>query len=247
MGHYFLKNFKRGMEVKKADLSELEKRINYSFKEKKLLIEALTHSSWAHEGKKNKIISNERLEFLGDSVLSLVISEYLYKNRKDLEEGSLSKYRAEIVCEPSLARCAREIGLGDFLRIGKGEELTGGRERDSILADAVEAVIAAVYLDGGLEVVRGVILNLFMNVIGEVLEGLIYRDYKTKLQEVVQSMEIGKIIYELLEEIGPDHNKTFITQVRIGDIALGKGYGKTKKEAEQAAAMEALIKLGILK
>ncbi|KHO62580.1 ribonuclease III [Thermoanaerobacter sp. YS13] len=246
MGLYFLKNFKRGMEVKRGNLPELEKRINYSFKDKNLLIEALTHSSWAHEGKNSKI-SNERLEFLGDSVLSLVISEYLYKNRKDLEEGSLSKYRAEIVCEPSLARCAREIELGNFLRIGKGEELTGGRERDSILADAMEAMLAAVYLDGGLEVVRNVILELFKNIIEEVLEGLIYRDYKTKLQEVVQSMEIGKIIYELIEEIGPDHNKTFVTQVRIGDVILGKGYGKSKKEAEQAAAMEALIKLGILK
>jgi len=246
MGHYFLKNFKRGMEVKRENLSELEERINYSFKDKNLLIEALTHSSWAHEGKNSKI-SNERLEFLGDSVLSLVISEYLYKNRKDLEEGSLSKYRAEIVCEPSLARCAREIGLGNFLLIGKGEEMTGGRERDSLLADAMEALLAAVYLDGGLEVVRNIILDLFRNIIEEVLEGLIYRDYKTKLQEVVQSMGIGKITYELVKEIGPDHNKTFITKVRIGDVALGEGYGKSKKEAEQAAAMEALVKLGILK
>ncbi|HHW56516.1 MAG TPA: ribonuclease III [Clostridia bacterium] len=246
MGHYFLKNFKRGMKVKRENLSELEQRINYTFKDKNLLIEALTHSSWAHEGKNNKI-SNERLEFLGDSVLSLIISEYLYKNKRDLEEGSLSKYRSEIVCEPSLARCAREIGLGVFLRIGKGEELTGGRERDSILADAMEALLAAVYLDGGLEIVRNVILELFKEIIEEVLQGIIYRDYKTKLQEVVQSMEIGKITYELIEEIGPDHNKTFVTQVKIGDVILGKGYGKSKKEAEQAAAMEALVKLGILK
>ncbi|AAM24691.1 dsRNA-specific ribonuclease [Caldanaerobacter subterraneus subsp. tengcongensis MB4] len=227
-------------------LTYLEQKINYEFKDKTLLLEALTHSSWAHEGKNEKV-SNERLEFLGDSVLSLVISEYLYKNRKDLEEGSLSKYRAEIVCEPSLARCARKIELGSFLRMGKGEEISGGRDRDSILADAMEALLAAVYLDGGLEAVRRVILDLFKEIIDEVLKGIIYRDYKTRLQEVVQSMEVGKITYELVEEIGPDHNKTFVTQVKIGDVVLGIGQGKSKKESEQAAAMEALSKLGILK
>ncbi|AIS52556.1 ribonuclease 3 [Thermoanaerobacter kivui] len=246
MEHYFLKNFKRGIEVRRESFNELEERINYTFKDKNLIKEALTHSSWANEGKNNKI-SNERLEFLGDAVLSLVISEYLYKKRKDLEEGSLSKYRAEIVCEPSLARCAREIGLGTFLRVGKGEELTGGRERDSILADAMEALLAAIYLDAGLDTVRKIILDLFKDIIEEVLKGLIYRDYKTKLQEVVQSMGIGKITYELVKEVGPDHNKTFVMQVRIGDVVLGEGYGKSKKEAEQAAAMEALNKLGIIK
>ncbi|MBE3579206.1 MAG: ribonuclease III [Caldanaerobacter subterraneus] len=241
-----LKNFERGIKVSKKVLSYLEQKINYEFKDKTLLQEALTHSSWAHEGKNEKV-SNERLEFLGDSVLSLVISEYLYKNRKDLEEGSLSKYRAEIVCEPSLARCARKIELGSFLRMGKGEEISGGRDRDSILADAMEALLAAVYLDGGLEAVRRVILDLFKEIIDEVLKGIIYRDYKTRLQEVVQSMEVGKITYELVEEIGPDHNKTFVTQVKIGDVVLGIGQGKSKKESEQAAAMEALNKLGILK
>ncbi|MCS3915747.1 ribonuclease-3 [Caldanaerobacter subterraneus subsp. tengcongensis MB4] len=232
--------------MSKKVLTYLEQKINYEFKDKTLLLEALTHSSWAHEGKNEKV-SNERLEFLGDSVLSLVISEYLYKNRKDLEEGSLSKYRAEIVCEPSLARCARKIELGSFLRMGKGEEISGGRDRDSILADAMEALLAAVYLDGGLEAVRRVILDLFKEIIDEVLKGIIYRDYKTRLQEVVQSMEVGKITYELVEEIGPDHNKTFVTQVKIGDVVLGIGQGKSKKESEQAAAMEALSKLGILK
>jgi ribonuclease-3 len=241
-----LKNFERGIKVSKKVLTYLEQKINYEFKDKTLLQEALTHSSWAHEGKNEKV-SNERLEFLGDSVLSLVISEYLYKNRKDLEEGSLSKYRAEIVCEPSLARCARKIELGSFLRMGKGEEISGGRDRDSILADAMEALLAAVYLDGGLEAVRRVILDLFKEIIDEVLKGIIYRDYKTRLQEVVQSMEVGKITYELVEEIGPDHNKTFVTQVKIGDVVLGIGQGKSKKESEQAAAMEALSKLGILK
>lgn len=241
-----LKNFERGIKVSKKVLTYLEQKINYEFKDKTLLLEALTHSSWAHEGKNEKV-SNERLEFLGDSVLSLVISEYLYKNRKDLEEGSLSKYRAEIVCEPSLARCARKIELGSFLRMGKGEEISGGRDRDSILADAMEALLAAVYLDGGLEAVRRGILDLFKEIIDEVLKGIIYRDYKTRLQEVVQSMEVGKITYELVEEIGPDHNKTFVTQVKIGDVVLGIGQGKSKKESEQAAAMEALSKLGILK
>ncbi|MDI3518343.1 MAG: ribonuclease [Caldanaerobacter sp.] len=241
-----LKNFERGIKVSKKVLTYLEQKINYEFKDKTLLLEALTHSSWAHEGKNEKV-SNERLEFLGDSVLSLVISEYLYKNRKDLEEGSLSKYRAEIVCEPSLARCARKIELGSFLRMGKGEEISGGRDRDSILADTMEALLAAVYLDGGLEAVRRVILDLFKEIIDEVLKGIIYRDYKTRLQEVVQSMEVGKITYELVEEIGPDHNKTFVTQVKIGDVVLGIGQGKSKKESEQAAAMEALSKLGILK
>ncbi|MGB9779266.1 MAG: ribonuclease III [Caldanaerobacter sp.] len=234
------------MKVSRKDISYLEQKINYEFKNKALLLEALTHSSWAHDGRNEKI-SNERLEFLGDSVLSLIISEYLYKNRKDLEEGALSKYRAEIVCEPSLARCARKIELGSFLRMGRGEEISGGRDRDSILADAMEALLAAVYLDGGLEVARKVTLDLFKEIIDEVLKGIIYRDYKTRLQEVVQSMEVGKITYELIEEIGPDHNKIFVTQVKIGDVVLGKGQGKSKKESEQAAAMEALSKLGILK
>jgi len=228
------------------NFQKLQGHIKYFFKNKSLLLQAMTHSSWANESKNNGI-SNERLEFLGDAVLSLVISEYLYKKRKDLEEGSLSKYRAEIVCEPSLAQCARNINLGHYLIMGKGEEATGGRDRDSILADAVEALIAAVYLDSDLNVVSKVILSLFDNIIDKVLDGIIYRDYKTKLQEVVQSMGIGKINYELIKEMGPDHNKTFITVVQIGETKLGQGYGKSKKESEQYAAMEALNKLGITK
>lgn len=230
----------------KDNYKELQDKLNYNFKNRTLLRQALTHSSWANEGKNNGI-SNERLEFLGDSVLSLVISEYLYKNRRDLEEGSLSKYRAEIVCEPSLARCAKEIGLGSFLFMGKGEETTGGRERDSILADAMEALIAAIYLDSDLNSVSYIILKLFKKIIDEVLSGLIYRDYKTKLQEVTQRMGIGKITYELVNEYGPDHNKTFVIRVQIGNLQLGEGCGRSKKEAEQYAAMEALNKLGIIK
>lgn len=230
----------------KDSYQELQDKLNYNFKNKALLKQALTHSSWANEGKNNGE-SNERLEFFGDSILSLVISEYLYKNRKDLEEGSLSKYRAEIVCEPSLSRCAKEIRLGSYLLMGKGEEATGGRERDSILADAMEALIAAIYLDSNLNNVGNIILNLFKKIIDEVLSGLIYRDYKTKLQEVTQRMGIGKITYELINEYGPDHNKTFVIRVQIADLQLGEGYGRSKKEAEQYAAMEALNKLGIIK
>lgn len=230
----------------KENYQELQDKLNYNFKNSTLLKQALTHSSWANEGKNNGD-SNERLEFLGDSVLSLVISEYLYKNRRDMEEGSLSKYRAEIVCEPSLARCAKEIGLGSFLFMGKGEEATGGRERDSILADAMEALIAAIYLDSDLNKVSEIILRLFKKIIDEVLSGLIYRDYKTKLQEVTQRMGIGKITYELINEYGPDHNKTFVIRVQIGNLQLGEGCGRSKKEAEQYAAMEALNKLGIIR
>ncbi|MDI3311936.1 MAG: ribonuclease III [Thermoanaerobacterium sp.] len=222
----------------------LEKNIGYTFNNKKLLKNALTHSSWANESK-NFLSSNERLEFLGDSVLSIVISEYLYKNRSDLEEGYLSKYRAEIVCEPSLARCAREIEIGKYLNIGRGEEMTGGRNRDSILADAMEALIAAIYLDSDLKTVSEVVLRLFDKIIKEVLSGLIYRDYKTKLQEVTQKMGSERVTYKLIDEYGPDHNKMFVIEVFVGENRLGKGKGRSKKEAEQYAAMEALSKMGL--
>jgi len=226
--------------------NNLEKNIGYVFNNKKLLKNALTHSSWANESK-NAGISNERLEFLGDSVLSIIISEYLYKNRSDLEEGYLSKYRSEIVCEPSLARCAREIELGKYLLMGKGEEMTGGRNRESILADAMEALIAAIYLDSNLETISNIVLRLFNEIIKEVLSGLIYRDYKTKLQEVTQKMGSGKINYKLTDEFGPDHNKMFVIEVYVGENMLGRGMGRSKKEAEQYAAMEALNKMGLTK
>ncbi|SNX55561.1 ribonuclease III [Thermoanaerobacterium sp. RBIITD] len=247
MQHFYSKNIERGINVENSNKYDvLEEKIKYVFKNKILLKQALTHSSWANESK-NIGINNERLEFLGDSVLSIVISEYLYKKRRDLEEGYLSKYRSEIVCEPSLARCAREIGLGKYLLMGKGEEMTGGRDRESILADAMEALIAAIYLDSDLNTVSKIVLDLFDEIIKEVLSGLIYRDYKTKLQEVSQKMGIGKINYMIIDEYGPDHNKVFVIEVYVGKNLLGKGCGKSKKEAEQFAAMEALSKMGIIK
>lgn len=247
MQHLYLKNFERGNFVEsKSQFNELENKLKYNFKNRILLKQALTHSSWSNESK-NIGVNNERLEFLGDSVLSIIISEYLYKKRRDLEEGFLSKFRAEIVCEPSLAKCAKELELGKYLLMGKGEELTGGRERDSILADAVEALIAAIYLDSDLNKTREIVLKILKNIIDGVLSGLIYRDYKTKLQEVTQKMGIGKINYEIIDEYGPDHNKTFVISVKIEENIIGTGSGRSKKEAEQSAALEALNKLGIIK
>lgn len=247
MRHLYSKNIERGKKVDNNDLLEqLENKIKYNFKKKLLLKRALTHSSWANESK-NIGENNERLEFLGDSVLSIIISEYLYKKCKDLEEGDLSKYRSEIVCEPSLARCARELELGKYLYMGKGEEMTGGRDRESILADAMEALIAAIYLDSDLYITSDFVLELLNKIIEEVLNGLIYRDYKTRLQEVTQKMGIGKVNYEIVDEYGPDHNKIFVMTAQVGKNVLGKGSGKSKKQAEQYAAMEALSKLGIIK
>lgn len=222
--------------------SELEERIGYHFRNQALIYEALSHSSYANEKKKQRK-SNERLEFLGDSVLSVVVSQYVFEHCTDLPEGELTKIRAALVCEKSLYQFALKIHLGDYLLLGKGEANTGGRERPSILADAFEAVIAAVYLDGGLEAARTHILHFIPKNIPE-KHSMLFGDYKTALQEVIQKNPEERVDYQLIEESGPDHNKTFVVEVRLNSNTIGKGTGKSKKMAEQMAAKEALALMG---
>lgn len=229
------------MKLKKdilKNIDEFENIIEYKFKNKEYILEALTHSSYSNENKEYDF--NERLEFLGDSVLSIVVSEYLFKKESSLPEGELTKLRANIVCEESLSEAANEINLGIYMLLGKGEEATGGRYRMSILADAFEAVIAAIYLDGGLEPARVFILKYMEGIICDSRKGKIFRDYKTHLQEVLQGKGESNIWYRLVDEKGPDHNKRFIMEVGINERVLGVGEGKSKKEAEQIAAKKAL-------
>ncbi|QNU68838.1 ribonuclease III [Ruminiclostridium herbifermentans] len=224
-------------------LSELEGIIKYDFKDKKILQTAITHSSYANERKSKKLNYNERIEFLGDSVLSLVISEYLYKMYPNLPEGELTVTRAKIVCENSLAKCAADIGLGTFLLLGKGEELSGGRVKSSILSDAFEALIGAIYNDGGFETAKAFILKYMEDVIKSCVNGKLFYDYKTQLQELVQQNGEQNIAYNVIDESGPDHNKTFVTEVCINGLITGKGTGHSKKESEQNAAKDALTKI----
>lgn len=223
-----------------SNIELFEEKINYEFKNKEYILEALTHSSYSNENKNYPF--NERLEFLGDSVLSIVISDYLFKKETKLPEGELTKIRANIVCEESLSEVSKNIHLGKYMLLGKGEEATGGRERISILADALEAVIAAIYLDGGIKCAREFILTNMEKIINDSIKGKIFRDYKTCLQEVLQSNGENNIWYKLIEEKGPDHNKRFVMEVGINDTVLGVGEGKSKKDAEQVAAKCALDK-----
>ena len=225
-----------------TDIHILEERIGYVFKNPDLIGEALSHSSYANE-KKKQCSSNERLEFLGNSVLSVVVSQHLFERFPELPEGELTRIRAALVCERSLHRFARQIGLGEFLRLGKGEEHTGGRERPSILADAFEAVIAAIYLDGGLEPARRHILRFIPDTLPQD-HAILFGDYKTALQEVVQKNPEERVEYLLISESGPDHNKTFEVDVCLNSNVIGRGTGKSKKEAEQMAACEALKLMG---
>ncbi|RJQ29080.1 MAG: ribonuclease III [Peptococcaceae bacterium] len=223
-------------------LAELKKRLGVVWKDEALLLTALTHSSFAHE---TKTEHNQRLEFLGDAVLELVVSDYLYRHYQHYEEGKLTRARAAVVCEPSLAGVARELGLGLCLWIGKGEENSGGRERPSILADTFEALLGAVYLDQGLEQARSVALSFLVPLIEEVAEGYLERDYKTILQETVQRYSPEPVRYVILAEKGPDHAKTFIAGVIYRGKLVGNGSGCSKKEAEQQAARVALKKLKV--
>ncbi|MBQ9893967.1 MAG: ribonuclease III [Ruminococcus sp.] len=222
-------------------IEKFEETIGYTFKNKQLLHQAFSHSSYANE-KKDPSGSNERLEFLGDSVLSIVVSDFLYKNI-NVAEGELTKLRASLVCEKSLHIFAQQIGLGDYLLLGKGEENTGGRERPSILADAFEAVIAAIYLDGGMEAAAKHILRFMPDDI-QYTKKPVFSDFKTVLQEIVQKNPEEKVEYVLIGEEGPDHNKRFVVEVRLNSQVIGKGKGKSKKEAEQFAAREALELMG---
>ena len=222
-------------------MSELENRIHYTFKNKKLLHEALSHSSYANEGKRTR--SNERLEFLGDSVLSIIVAKHLFTHYTHLPEGELTKLRASLVCEKSLHEFACDFGLGEFLLLGKGEELTGGRERPSIIADAFEALLAAIYLDGGMEQARKFVLQFIPEHLNpKQAKGL--NDYKTTLQEIIQQNKEEKIEYVPIEETGPDHDKTFVVEVHLNSNVIGTGRGKSKKQAEQFAAKDALELMG---
>ncbi len=224
-------------------MEQFQKKIGYTFKNQNLLYEALSHSSFANENKKHRN-SNERLEFLGDSVLSIVVSDYIFEHFKHLPEGELSKLRASLVCESSLFEFSKKIDLGDFIFLGKGEELTGGRTRPSIISDAFEAVIAAIYLDGGIEPARKHILSFIPKDISPKGSNS-FHDYKTMLQEIIQRNPEEKIEYFLKSESGPDHDKSFTVQVLLNHNVIGEGSGHSKKSAEQSAAKEALALMGI--
>ena len=217
-------------------MESLEKRLGYHFQNLELLSEALNHSSYANEHK-GSLGSNERLEFLGDSVLGFVSAEFLFRRHKDLPEGDLTRMRAALVCEQSLYEVAKKLELGSCLKLGRGEESGGGRERQSILADAVEAVFAAVYLDGGIEPARELIIRVLLSQVPAAEER---KDYKTTLQEVVQRRSGQVLTYHMVSQSGPDHNKTFLFEVRLNGKRVGQGSGHSKKEAEQAAAKDAL-------
>lgn len=224
----------------KYDLANLEERIGYHFKDSALLKQALTHSSFINEQKIRRTEDYERLEFLGDAVLELVSSEFLFHAHRELQEGELTKLRASMVCEPALAFCARDLELGRFMRLGRGEDLTGGRERESITSDAMEAVIGALYLDGGMEPAKKFI-NQF--ILSDLENKQLFYDSKSHLQELVQGTLKKEFHYELLEESGPEHNKVFAVEVMMEGKSLGRGLGRTKKAAEQQAAYEALLLL----
>lgn len=220
-------------------LKELEKKTGYTFKDFSLLEQAMMHSSYTNERHLPKYRCNERLEFLGDAVLELVSSEYLFNESPHTPEGELTKTRASMVCEPSLALCARDISLGDYLLLGKGEEATGGRLRDSVTSDAMEALIGAVYLDGGFTSAKEFIHRFILT---DLEDKKLFYDSKTILQEMVQAQKSGEITYHLVSEQGPDHNKSFEVEVQIKGTGYGRGRGRTKKSAEQQAAYQAILK-----
>ena len=220
----------------------LEEKLGYTFKNSKLLANALTHSSYANEAR-NGITSNERLEFLGDSVLSLIVSDYLFKEFSNIPEGELTKLRASLVCEKSLCGFSRELELGKYLKLGKGEDKNGGRDRDSILADAFEALLAAIYLDGGMEAARKHVINFVLRELKQT-DDEVFKDYKTALQEIIQRNPEESVTYILTGESGPDHNKVFEVEVHLNSNVIGKGSGSSKKRAEQMAAKQALILMG---
>lgn len=222
------------------DLKQLENKIGYKFKSLTILEEAITHSSYANE-KHHGSVCNERLEFLGDSVLGLISAEYYFKLFAAKPEGDLTKMRAASVCEESLFGFAKRISLGDYLFLGRGEEHTGGRERPSILADAFEAVIAAIYLDGGFEKAKEFVLPFLLN---PPEKDERFKDYKTTLQEIIQQNPEERLEYVLTGEEGPDHDKHFFVEVRLNSNVIGKGQGRSKKHAEQQAAKEALELMG---
>ena len=227
-------------------LRQLSTKLSVQFNNINLLNQALTHTSYANECKNSIIMHNERLEFLGDAVLDVIVSEYLFRQLPSLPEGELTKARAVVVCESTLARSSAELGIGEYLFLGKGEASSGGRERSSILADTFEAIIGAIYMDSGFESsARFVLKQLHADLI-LVEHGEYFKDYKTLLQEVIQKDNDSKVIYEIIDESGPDHHKMFKVAVLVNTKQLGSGFSKSKKEAEQHAANQALIKLKII-
>ena len=228
------------MSEKKYTVELLEERIGYSFRNKELILQALTHSSYANERKINKTGDYERIEFLGDAVLELLSSDFLYRTHPDMPEGVLTKTRASMVCEPSLAFCARDLELGEFIRLGKGEELTGGRSRESIIADVMEAVLGAIYLDGGIGEAKRFVDRFILS---DLEDKQLFSDSKSTLQELAQGQMKKEVSYRLLGESGPEHDKVFEVEVLLGDRVAGHGTGRTKKSAEQQAAYEALLGL----
>lgn len=221
-------------------MTDFEQKIGYEFRDKSLLLRALTHSSYANE--KGTGLQNERLEFLGDSVLGFITAEYLFEHYKNKQEGELTKKRAYAVCEKTLFGYAEKIGLGDMILLGKGEEHTGGRQRPSVVSDAFEAVIAAIYLDGGIEEAKKFVLP-FIELSSE--EQPVFKDYKSTLQEVLQQNPTEKFEYVVVGENGPDHNKEFIVEIHMNSNVIGRGVGRSKKKAEQEAAKSALELMGL--
>ena len=222
------------------NLKDFQEKIQYLFKDQGLLETALTHSSFANEHHLEKHQNNERLEFLGDAVLELVSSDVLFRRYPEKLEGELSKTRASLVCEPALAYCARKMNLGEYLRLGKGEDMTGGRDRDSILSDALEAVIGSIFLDGDILPARKFIMDFVLN---DIENTRLFYDCKTILQENVQSWSKDVLKYELVDVSGPEHNRTFVMQIQLGDRILGQGSGRTKQAAGQNAAYQSLLEL----
>lgn len=220
------------------NIKAFQEKIGYKFHHEGYLRQALTHSSFAHERKLDKLMDNERLEFLGDAVLEIITSEFLFKNYPDKPEGDLTKLRASIVCEQTLAMCAKAIDLGDHIDLGHGEEITGGRGRKSIVSDAMEAVIGAIYLDGGFKEAREFITKFILT---DIEEKHLFYDSKTILQEYVQKTSTEQLTYILVDEQGPDHAKVFTVEAHVGDKIVGRGVGQTKKAAEQEAAYKALL------
>ena len=225
--------------MRQEKIIEFEKKIGYTFENPYLLVTALTHSSYSNEKRLKKYKCNERLEFLGDAVLELISSEYIFKENPQKPEGDLTRIRASYVCEPTLAACARDISLGDYLLLGKGEDRTGGRERDSILSDAMEATIGAVYLDGGFARAKEYVEEF---VLRDIENKKLFYDSKTILQEIVQGRHLA-LAYQLVKETGPDHCKSFEVAVMINGKKIAVGTGRTKKKAEQSAAYEAILAL----
>lgn len=220
---------------------KLEKRIGYTFTDRSCLLLALTHSSYANEYRLHRIGHNERIEFLGDAVLEIITSDFLYRNFPDMSEGQMSRKRASLVCEPTLAYCARQVGLGEFLFLGKGEDMSGGRGRDSILSDALEALIGAIYLDGGLEEAKTFIMKYILD---DIEHKSMFRDSKTYLQEILQKDHKEPIRYELVDTIGPEHDRIFVMNVLLGDKVIGTGQGHSKQSAGQEAAYHAIVTMG---